>query len=638
MRQQIYIIIGFIVLNINACKEEKLLEKNDSKSNVQTVTSGTSYYNNRTRLFPNNLTGRTSISVKFLEETTENEATRKLVKQYAKEWEAHGNISFEFVGKDADNADIRIALNCKLDQGVGGDSQVGLNKDISQKIPTMRFSSKLKTDDLYFKHVVLHEFGHALGLDHEQDNPRSVVIDRKSNKKMYSKYDRFSIMHYSYDAKSTTDGSIIYTNYKLSDEDKYFIGTLYPFPALEDYTKHNEEKIYTIAGGLDICQNKLTGQIVLYPLREYGYMSKVTNDIYMIRDSKNRKYEFLSSKNFGTSRFTTVNGLTAPILIYRNNELLTNEWIQSSSAYINSNEELYRLDEGLSIYRDPSNDNIILFPRNIDGCLNKNEYHEYDIHDADEKHFHFNSKINLLSYNTDTWKKFVNINLKAPIVIYKNGKLVQRKWLGYDTNNSLLRQKIEKHVYKIDQQLDLFIEKHTENIIIYPCKSTDSNREKRSASTEDNIVLHGGSGEKYLISSQQRFWGRTPTDLSIAFKIYRSGHPISSWISINSIPNIITPSIDHSTEKQKIYTIDGLNIFKVKDTNKIILSGELHSDNKNEYQIRDQSPNRVYAFNLSNNKDFQNKELTTDLIAPIVIYVNKGGSWEHLEQKWIGNE
>ena len=629
------ILIGLVAFILNACQEEKLLERSDVNLNKLTMTSGTAY-DGRTSLFPNKQNGRTTLRVKFLEETEENQKLRKLVIQHAKEWEEHANIFFDFVGKDENPTDIRIALNCTtLDANVMGNSHVGLNnRNVPQEKATMKYSIDLKGDEPYFKRIILHEFGHALGLDHEQYHPNSVVIkDRISNKKLYSKYDKASIMHYSYDAKSTADNSPIIGSYELSDEDKYFIGTLYPFPALLNYNQHNEEKIYTIAGGLDICQNKLTNQIVLYPLRESGSISKVKNDIYIICDSKNRRYTFQSDQNFPTSRFVDAN-LIAPIVIYRNGELLTNEWIQLSSNNIDFAEEIYKIDDKLSIYRDYSNDGVILRPP-VDGCLNSNKNDQYDIHDADGKHFKFNSKTNLLHYNIDPWKKIVKIDLKVPVVIYKNGQLIKKEWLGYDPNNQNVRQKVEKHVYTLDKRLKIFMEKHSENIIIYPI---DSKKTQRSPYSDATITLHDAAGKKYIISPKQHFTGRTSTGLHSYLYIDGAGRLTRSWIDISSNPNTTSPTVDASEKRQKIFTIDGLSIFKEENTQKIILAGELYGNNKNEYQIRDQSPDRVYAFNVSNNKDFNHRELTTNLIAPIVIYVNKGKNWEYLEKRWLGEE
>lgn len=105
------------------------------------------------------------------------------------------------------------------------------------------------------KSVILHEFGHTLGLLHEHMNPMSnirwnkdmvyayymqyqgwdkemvdrQVFDRYSVTMTNKSYDPKSIMHYPIPANFTTDGYTVGENYDLSDNDKKLITELYPF-------------------------------------------------------------------------------------------------------------------------------------------------------------------------------------------------------------------------------------------------------------------------------------------------------------------------------------------------------------------------------------------------------------------------
>jgi serralysin len=103
---------------------------------------------------------------------------RARVAQIAQEWSdaAKGGIRFSFwLGMDLDPrpADIRVAFL----PGRGSWSYLGTDAlSIADDQPTMNFG--WLTPDLpdeEFRAVVLHEFGHALGLIHEHQNPHKAV-------------------------------------------------------------------------------------------------------------------------------------------------------------------------------------------------------------------------------------------------------------------------------------------------------------------------------------------------------------------------------------------------------------------------------------------------------------------------------
>lgn len=114
-----------------------------------------------------------------------------------------------------------------------------------------------KTGEEEFNRVVLHEFGHALGLEHEHQNPnvnfrwnkpyiydyymknmgwgRDYVDHNIFNKvdtpdTLATNFDAESIMLYSFPIEFTLDGfSIPWENSKISEGDKAILRLLYPF-------------------------------------------------------------------------------------------------------------------------------------------------------------------------------------------------------------------------------------------------------------------------------------------------------------------------------------------------------------------------------------------------------------------------
>jgi serralysin len=195
------------------------------------------------------------ITVGFLEG---DPALCKRVAEAAKLWitEAGAKVTFAFLtdpSVDPKTADVRIAFK----PGNGSWSYLGTQcKTIARDKSTMNFGwLDANSSDEDVRSVVLHEFGHALGLIHEHQNPKDGINwDRAAveaelsgppnnwdmatiEHNIFKKYDKdaviatgvdkTSIMMYQIPANWTQDGFTTSFNATLSPQDKTLIQSIY---------------------------------------------------------------------------------------------------------------------------------------------------------------------------------------------------------------------------------------------------------------------------------------------------------------------------------------------------------------------------------------------------------------------------
>jgi Astacin (Peptidase family M12A) len=197
------------------------------------------------------------IKVAFMEGDS---SLKEKVKKVASRWTGKdknnqqlANLTLNFVN-DPNNADIRIAFQ----QGDGSWSYIGTEcRTIAKNEPTMNYGWLTKDSSATeIQEVVLHEFGHALGLIHEHQNPAGAIQWNKAAVKkdlsgppnrwddatiqhnIFDKYDpskitgtpvdKLSIMMYPIPAAWTTDGFSSGFNTDLSAQDESLIRTCYP--------------------------------------------------------------------------------------------------------------------------------------------------------------------------------------------------------------------------------------------------------------------------------------------------------------------------------------------------------------------------------------------------------------------------
>jgi serralysin len=112
-----------------------------------------------------------AIRVRFLEGAP---ALRKRVQKVAERWTAPGMASLTFRWVETGPAEVRIAFR----QGNGSWSYLGTTcRQITDQCePTMNYGWLTpKSSDAVLRRVVLHEFGHSLGLIHEHQNPEGGI-------------------------------------------------------------------------------------------------------------------------------------------------------------------------------------------------------------------------------------------------------------------------------------------------------------------------------------------------------------------------------------------------------------------------------------------------------------------------------
>lgn len=204
------------------------------------------------------------ITIKFLNGSPSLEDK---VMKYVLEWGKL--INLEFRKNPRGNADIKVAFKWNGDKTSW--SYHGIDsKTILQDQPSMNFGwLDESTSEEEFRRVVLHEFGHALGLVHEHLHPinniqwnkdvvyayyaqqgwNKATVDRNIFNKFtttqtnYSTYDKYSIMHYDIPSSHTLNNYSVGINNVLSQKDIEFISQQYPIKTAKNALFYGKDHI-----------------------------------------------------------------------------------------------------------------------------------------------------------------------------------------------------------------------------------------------------------------------------------------------------------------------------------------------------------------------------------------------------------
>jgi matrixin len=112
---------------------------------------------------------KTELRVRFL---NGSEALRAQVRTYASMWNQYSGLRFVFV--EGSVSDIRISF---LPDGTTWSYIGNTAQNVAQDEATINFGwfDENTTEPDEFRRVILHEFGHALGLIHEHQSPAAVI-------------------------------------------------------------------------------------------------------------------------------------------------------------------------------------------------------------------------------------------------------------------------------------------------------------------------------------------------------------------------------------------------------------------------------------------------------------------------------
>lgn len=176
----------------------------------------------------------------------------KKIREVADRWMEYANVKFEWV---VGQGDVRISL----DPAGGSWSYIGTdNLTIPKQEATMNFGWLAPgTSETEYHRVVLHEFGHLLGMPHEHQNPaggipwdrnavyayyggppnnwdkqtidENIFAQYAETQTVHTELDRNSIMLYAIPNELTIGDWWVGWNTELSEQDKQFMSWQYPY-------------------------------------------------------------------------------------------------------------------------------------------------------------------------------------------------------------------------------------------------------------------------------------------------------------------------------------------------------------------------------------------------------------------------
>jgi hypothetical protein len=186
-----------------------------------------------------------TIGVRFLDGSP---MQRKKCQQYAEQWLDYANLSMAW---GVSRGEIIVSFAPGPSYSLIGTDCLAVTHGATLQLGWVTDTSDEASD----RAVILHEFGHALGLGHEQSHPMADIQWDRARAEAYYRlnqgwdektielnvfdvyghdqvehtpYDRTSVMQYPVPAELTLDGQGIGFNSTLSDYDQQHVAALYP--------------------------------------------------------------------------------------------------------------------------------------------------------------------------------------------------------------------------------------------------------------------------------------------------------------------------------------------------------------------------------------------------------------------------
>jgi hypothetical protein len=204
-----------------------------------------------------------------------NEA-RSIIAQYAKEWERPEHAMKLDFGKDGKfrtckkNSKVEMQVRVGFDKpgywsALGADSVVSVTQD-EQSLNLNGFENVTRDTLNYWQaRTIRHEFGHALALMHEHQNPKSSCEEEFDWDKIYKLLggppDNWSKEVVDFNMRKLSGPDVVATDF-----DKASV-MLYQFPK-EFYKNGTKANCYLDKPGADISAGDMSEIVGLYPLEE----------------------------------------------------------------------------------------------------------------------------------------------------------------------------------------------------------------------------------------------------------------------------------------------------------------------------------------------------------------------------------